>query len=699
MPSTLVDGLADDLLAEILLYNDFSTAYTLCHFVSKSMRQRIQRSSQESDLGHVWKLMYDRQHFAPVENYLHKDVEEKVDYLTEIWTRRRLLYNLLQSKRSKRKHSRPCCFNLPNRCFFFKPIVPSDFDTEEEDEHGDQFELGPPPVVYECDSFVLTSCGTSPELLLLDPFDGRLSVIPDITTHCVASDEAVMERAMFQAADAIVQVPRSRDFEDWKDNEIAGHCFEESVVRNHLRHRHQSSPPSQELLTQDDVFSLDISSYFSFMQGGDNPSVTESHEFDLICQGVDSKPILDPHTKQFTGLMVGLGRTVTSVDDMSAGCTELSLWAKNLHSEYFEERLVCRYPWSVGYLDFDPIQRRVFANKSHGSEASPYDAETVVVYPLIPWMGDGASYFPSPLGTLKCRHSVVILVVDSLGKMLFLGTEGGTIEIWDVSGPTTRYKRLFELSVVDSLRQAINEWIADRVRALKISSDDGDDDDDGSQNHFPSTTQFNGYETAPLTEEEVISFKVLKRQPDLPVFQNGVDYIFLPKHLSADQGGFVTLHYHSVEGSSLLLWRKRENEFKVVSLINLRLSSRQKPRIHYDGNRLLVFGQDHIGVIILVYHVANGDNQLPSDDDTTTGEHSGGVYNLTDQPELRFASRIRHAALGGIDRLDTIHMTANERFIIVNTKTGNLLGEVAPSLPEGLLVIDLQDQGRLNNKG
>jgi hypothetical protein len=367
-------------------------------------------------------------------------------------------------------------------------------------------------------------------------------------------------------------------------------------------------------------------------------------------------------------------------------------------------------------LDYDPTHRRVFANKSHGPLGPSYNAQTVVVYPMVPWVGEEGDYFPAPLGTFQARSSIVILVIDSFGETLLLGTERGAIEIWDVSmstsGSAGKFRRLLEVKVVQCLRRSIDEWIADRVQVLRSKSieskiaflSDGDRHQASSSSptvhdeHDDSSTGSNtGNESSPLTEEMEISFKVLRRQPDLPVFQANVDHIFLPKHLSLEKAGLVTLQHHPVEGSSLLLWRKqRDGELKVVSLINLRLSSRQKPRIHYDGNRLIVFGQDHIGVIILVYHVANGDNLLPKDDVTATGEHSGGVYNLTDPPQIRFANRIRHAALGGIDRLDTIHMTANERFIIVNTKTGNLLGEATSSLSEGLLVINLQEQGESN---
>jgi hypothetical protein len=74
-----------------------------------------------------------------------------------------------------------------------------------------------------------------------------------------------------------------------------------------------------------------------------------------------------------------------------------------------------------------------------------------------------------------------------------------------------------------------------------------------------------------------------------------------------------------------------------------------------------------------------------------TSEHSGGCYNLSNPPQVRFANRIRHVALGGINRFDTLHLTSNERFIIVNTKTGDLLSGASFPFSEGLLVIDLNE--------
>ena len=150
-------------------------------------------------------------------------------------------------------------------------------------------------------------------------------------------------------------------------------------------------------------------------------------------------------------------------------------------------------------------------------------------------------------------------------------------------------------------------------------------------------------------------------------------------------------------------------------MINLPLLVRCHPAIHYDGRRLIVFGMDHIGLIILVYHVLGtrydqnefNDNETTTTSSTTSanrtrtttvgkgGEESGGVVQLTSERTVRFVNRIRHAGLGGLEYFDSLLMTVNERFVIVNTKTGNLIGSgagAARNATEGLLVIDLLEQ-------
>lgn len=74
-------------------------------------------------------------------------------------------------------------------------------------------------------------------------------------------------------------------------------------------------------------------------------------------------------------------------------------------------------------------------------------------------------------------------------------------------------------------------------------------------------------------------------------------------------------------------------------------------------------------------------------------EDSGGVINMYPS-RVEYVNRIRHCGLGGFEYYDNMLMTVNERFIAVNTKTGNLLtkGEgTGPPRCEGLFVVDLED--------
>jgi hypothetical protein len=898
--------LSDEILGEILSYCDYTSAVKWCHIVQSTSKLSSSSSSSSSfssrTLSQLWRLMYERHQFAPVEKKSTNKKKEggnatkrmvdtvvsssesitttTIDYQFEIHHRRQLLFNLLQQQEQQQRHKRlrkqglynPCS-NLPNRYFFFKPIIPKELmqlrnggsgrgrgkgqglsrgitigglvddddyndnddnsDDDNDDDDDDVFLDHAPPVFYECDSFVLSSPGTSGECIFLDPFDGRLSVIKDIVSHCIASDEAMMEQAMVKAANAISTIPRSCCYGDWMEDEIAGHCFEESVYLNHTRHEYPP-PPCQELLKADESFFLDVAPYFPTMRNHPhhhhregmtlhNTITAHEDEFDMSYVGTDAKPILDPcnEYKSIQGYMVGVGRSIMNLSVRNMVCTELTLWTRHVGDDQYDvdhSKMVCRFPYTFSIVDFEPLYKRLFVSflegegpSSSSSAIAPSAANSknsIIVYPMIAWRRDDDDddedceesshnkYFPQPLGTIVCCSAVSSMTVDCTGLLLLVGCER-SLEVWDTPPSyisSSSFRRLQVLNVTRSLRTSINHFIK-RVRNTRskqyvtemicnhgseffragvpssselstcisgvqtstlVSDDDGlspqrtttassmngEPDGADSNNNNGSNSIIND-DNNDDKEVEEISFRVLKHLPALAQFRSPIDSILIPKHLPAKEGGFVTLQYDRKEGTSLLLWRRHHliattttaatntpgtskdettteltTAFRVVSIINLSwcLSARRKPRVSYDGNRMIVFGEDHIGMIILIYQMSNGDIQFHDDDEededngenTTTTEntkirdHCGGVYNLTTPPQVRFANRIRHAALDGIDRLDSIHLTANERFIIVNTKSGHLLGRSSngsnspssSSCPysEGLLVIDLEER-------
>ena len=117
----------------------------------------------------------------------------------------------------------------------------------------------------------------------------------------------------------------------------------------------------------------------------------------------------------------------------------------------------------------------------------------------------------------------------------------------------------------------------------------------------------------------------------------------------------------------------------------------RKPCIYFDGRQLVVFSRDHISYLILIYKV-----RLSGEDDPSispTGhipgtQADGNVYNFTSTAYVQFASRIRHHALAGLSRWDSLQMTCNERFLVFNTRRSTTSEESGGK--EGLIVIDLK---------
>eukprot|EP00529_Nitzschia_sp_RCC80_P005332 CAMPEP_0113483128 /NCGR_PEP_ID=MMETSP0014_2-20120614/23275_1 /TAXON_ID=2857 /ORGANISM="Nitzschia sp." /LENGTH=1022 /DNA_ID=CAMNT_0000376667 /DNA_START=94 /DNA_END=3163 /DNA_ORIENTATION=+ /assembly_acc=CAM_ASM_000159 len=968
---TIVDD--DNVWGEILLNLDFDSVQRLMGLLRSQNEDRSDGAHHHGDhrnedrlvsllplssFRRVWTTLFHRHYFAPIDDTVTSSTGSIAIatnaagaarggdddlYWRLTLERRRLLSNLFQDEKqlkqkskkeqknnkklstgasSQKTRARTRCFNLPNRYFHFKPIVPAellleqeqegmemtmaaaaaatgaasakpktqtepgnnnDNDPDEQDQlssspssvswingylpnqqqqqhehqqqrnhnhrhnHNHQLQQ-PPPVVFECDSFVLTSPGVSGELVFLDPFDGRLQVLRDIKTHCVASDEAMMEHAMVQATKAILtgasgsasggasggdaknskinavktktkSIPIQKhtiddssslwsrssaghcnnnnsndDDDDDIDAEIAGAAIDESIYRNHTQSTRLHHADTQELLSDNEYFTFDITPYFVDRGGGggggnDNGGLRAAFgedEFDLCYVGVDARPIMEfdeynqnhksrtssPSSSfsssRITGFMAAVGRTVTNINHDDMVCSELTVWKRknisildnedikkhnngegrrdddedhnNNNPSYYKTKFVCRFRSNLELVDFDPRTDRAFVLKSggsglensrahnmnHRSTTTRISTTTTVsrrrnnlvinIYPMIECDDDDESnddidgghndcldsvpttkYFPTPLASVCCDGQPRCFAVDGTGNTLVVGTDAPAIEVWDVQC-NKKPRRMEVLDVRKTLRKSINDFLGivhttchGRRNTLTSSRK--------SASHTASAADQNASSRAERNVDTPdVSLVALERQPNLPHICAPVDSIFVPKHLPATAAGFVTLHYSRDEGSSLILWRyigtPGSMELTPSSIINLRLSTRRKPRVTYDGNRIIVLGEDHIGVIILVYQVSNGNESFPveTDFDAMTCEHSGGVYNLTNPPQIRFRNRIRHVALGGINRSDTLHLTSNERFIIVNTKAGDLLTGASFPFSEGLLVIDLKDE-------
>lgn len=179
------------------------------------------------------------------------------------------------------------------------------------------------------------------------------------------------------------------------------------------------------------------------------------------------------------------------------------------------------------------------------------------------------------------------------------------------------------------------------------------------------------------------------------VSESLVYQVFVSDHLSLDMGGFITLHFERGSRSSILVWRNNKEisedcsesiSCRVMSMIDLPITSSRKPRVHFDGRHIIVLSKDHIGFLILIYHVRmSGEDDLYFSPHLKTGSPAdGNVYNFSSTPSARFVKRVRHAVLGGLRNWESLQMTCNERYIVFNTRRSDT------NKKEGLVVIDLE---------
>eukprot|EP00980_Cylindrotheca_fusiformis_P007484 scaffold1549_cov105-Cylindrotheca_fusiformis.AAC.13 len=768
MTRSHLDTLSEDILYSILLYCDFETA---CNAVvigdaipppNDHHRRHSKRTNNSTatttttkttatTVPHeqlLWKEIFQRHGFSS-QDLTNSSGSKSTDLIEQCKQRRQLLFNLMrprirqkqEQKKKNKNHVR--LGNLPHCYFHFFPVIPMATFLDDDDNNEMMMMTGDtPPVFYECDSYVLTSTGTSPELLFLNPFDGSLTVLKNCLNHCVPNDNediSSLEESMMMMIDTNNNThTNGSSNESSPPTNTTPAAAAGSSSRNTTFVEEAFHSTQQTLLGTNDYFCFDIAPRF--------PQATNrtTDEYDLSHLGLESKPVFDISNDNgggivVVGTMVAFCRNVRNLSNPLLVCTELISWTKrnknnttkameedanvtiatnnNDDDEEYGEKRIIRAPYEFRLIHLDANHNRIVVS-IQGDNNNNNKLNQLQVYPMILQDDDDDDdvrmsndtpsssssfnkYFPDPIMTITCQHPITTCAVDSVtGNQLLVVTKARTIEIWNLAATTTAgsstIRRTQILNCVKCLRKSIEDRLV--VLTHNISS--------SNHCHRRRRRRRLGFEDC----EEAQATSTLYRQ--VTRFQeSNMESIHVPKHLTLEQGGFVTLQHSQREGTSLLLWRRYKDDdddsFRIVSLINLPLWSRRIPRIHYDGTRLIVAGQDHIGAIILIYHCATPTCQaempalMTQDNDNddlecnNRGDGSGGVYNLTTtrgHHKTQLVNRIRHAALGGLNDsvMDSMHMTCNERFLIINTRTGNLLG--TSPIPEGLLVIDLQEE-------
>ena len=183
------------------------------------------------------------------------------------------------------------------------------------------------------------------------------------------------------------------------------------------------------------------------------------------------------------------------------------------------------------------------------------------------------------------------------------------------------------------------------------------------------------------------------------------------KNLQIDVYGFFTFTLKSSPSQECLqvFWEfdRIALSWQISSIIVLPINNIRdlmaSPQYHYDGQKLIVLGHDHLGYVLLIYEIFMGTDTetLKQSDDALSPqcrgrcEQSGGVYNFPDisideaednqytdnatptpkrrRRRIKFRKHIRHEALG-IGRAvhaTLMQMSCNERFIVVRIRDEN----------------------------
>ncbi|GAX11646.1 hypothetical protein FisN_7Lh005 [Fistulifera solaris] len=705
-----LQDLGEDLLAIVLSYLDLSSAIRWKELINSSWKLRLTLPS----LKHVWGNFFRQQGFS-LQDFPH---DGSVETILQELQYRTLLQKMLWGRHLRRR-STGSSLSFSNRLFSFLPILPDDNAGEPETIWWND----PPPVNFACDSFVLTSTATGSEFLLLNPFTHSLSLYASVLDNAVHSDEGMMEQAMQQAAGCIISQsagllyssdqtfflssslsssmtsthstplhspPLSTlihpltattssnmwtpEQEEDERIELAAVAFEDRVRRNHsLYNSKYHKDPQHVLISHDDpMLDVDWMNYFwthasRLQQNGhrrffpmDEQDESGEVQVEIAHIGLDAKPVLltvdGENESMGSTTMLSVGRALYTErlnhDESMLECFEIMSWFRKENQTL--SQWICRVRGDFQWVELCANNKLVYLNPSmpNGDHLirhwnQPLGNSQVLVYPMVEYSAssqsdsdgivDPSRYFPAAKFIIECQSRVSALGICASGNYLIVATLPARLMLWSVC--TT-----------------------------------------------PAT---------PVLVQEIGLNDVVPFATESPI-----QSIHPPKSVSIEERGFCTVHKSQIHGSTLLVWHygihneTQNRQFQTRTMIHLPLSTQRTPQIHYDGRRLIVFGQDHISLIILVYEIIALIDHPVHQECFTGKQLDGGVFDLSapgTSPRVRFVNRIRHAALGGIEDYESLKMTCNERYIIVSTKTGNLLSEGAIPFHEGLLVIDLDD--------
>lgn len=710
-----IEDLPNEVFSQILSFLDFQNTIVFTRLCSKTLSNRIfQNDLDRDDFHHMWKDSFYRQRFFPPPlahpTSTSKQNDYHHDYFSLILHRKELLKSTLKTSYNKgydvpnrlirffsfcSNLSRPEDVNMPNR----EGIIPNNNHIHREM----MMEIDFPPIDFVGELFALVDGGVDGEIVCMSPFDGTISVKHLDETFEDSNYEQVLFDIDDYEQDAEKSTDESQVFIDWVGVETK--------------------------LTQNGYH----------MVVAARSKERELRNFDVLMNSDTRDNHLD---KNWTHLMEVLAwKEMATSDSRSRNQKEF---------QKYQEKYMCRVGGVPYYIDtcgqfdkvyaaFSPgdiaacsflghtpssILNRVQTNLHHNNlshnRQTIHHSNTIYLFPLRP-----SSYFSStafvvyPEAEIQCASNIASFAVDSTGENIVIGTDTGTIEIWNTG---VKSKELpSKLKTLDFSKRGLDIVIWEDISKINLIENSNSRHDvildlEEQESHVISEGQSNHLNTEqiqpqlqPVFTRIISNENISQRNPtgndhirgdniDLTEAPSPVFQVILPSHISLLSSSFCA--FQSVL-HRCTLWQvvNQNSDLSFQQIGAIHFPDLNDAQVNFNGKRLILFGRDRIGFVIYIYFIwgtHEEDAYFQSNSNSLNDNVSPKIYHYVPKgtslvhKRIQFVNKIRHIGLGGLETFESLILTSNERYIVVNTKNGNLVGGREKGR-DGIWVIDLHD--------
>ena len=441
---SVFDQLCDESLLNILSYtDDLRSLIYLTRCTSKSLRRRFDPRGNEDDSNTpqyyseqctktFWQKVFADLFLTPLEDSDSKSQ----DYVAAINYRLSLFNTLIQSNKRKASGNNATkrSYSLPLRHHNLKPLEESwNFD-EPEYGNDDDDDDGIVPII---NPFALISKGTGMEYIIVnpDPDSNRVEVHKSIMRKAMCLDKSVQKKRE-KEHDELEKLEDGLPIVELKMSGDGG--FPSQVLLNSYHHSIKKEREYSQRQTDEGDSNTLFQKWKDYF--GDNTPFGANQVNSWNCYvyaagvSVITFDSIDDDRVLLKEKQILLLRILT--DQEERRCTELIIWGDGGYkdrapSKRFELKSIIRIPTEVFFDAFSQSGDKVFCLLNQDRFNHVNSDKTVYQFSLSSSNAD-EQYYVQPDFFFVAENHVTYL--QPIGRNhLLVGTETGTIEIWDVN--------------------------------------------------------------------------------------------------------------------------------------------------------------------------------------------------------------------------------------------------------------------------